>query len=857
MRQPHAVIALPNNIEIDARAQRNGLALVAAGYRVTMVGFGTGIPNESVIAGMPYRLTQAKPAGGRPAPTGPKPPSILYRLVRKAFHLTLRRRPPQKVAKAIARVEETAGAVVKQADKRVVRPAKGLIRKGVERIRRGGRQVEAPVEDPNAPFDWRKALPHVPVMVDAMRDVIIGLDPDLIVTDVHLLPLGVEVAEAQAAKGRRMGLLYDAREYVYGLASDDPNITRGFPALETEYMPKVDATFTVCEPIADFLARQYDLPVVPELVPNAPIATLPEVGRPITIRDFVELPDDAPLLVYAGGLSYHRGVHDVIAALPQLPGVHLAIGARRGSSYTDELEQLAKQKDVTARVHFVPFAPTHEVAEYLSSATAAIIPFLPVGNHNWAAPNKYFEAVQAGLPILTSDMEWLSERINRYGIGEVFEHSNPASVAAATKKLLDNLDHYRANLTPEVVEEHTFEHYEPVVVRVANSIIEPELLEGLRPSPLTENLGAIRTDMMRQRVPLADAELFGERPWLRIGCANTGGLPLLWADALMREHPEVIVESVWRHREQNLTFPVDETVLYQQWVSPAWQKKLAAKLRNRVTHVLTESGRSVVGAKYGAYFHEELDFFTETGIRLGLVFHGSDIRNPKVHASLEKDSPFADPHEELTAVLQKQVDELTPHVLDFDGPVFVTTNDLLDYLPHATWLPVVIDTNLWASETVPLQHEGPPVVFHVPSRRSMKGSEDIDAVCRQLADEGLITYLAGFELSRDEMLRDMLSADIVIDQIRIGDYGLTAVEGMSAGRVVIGHVADRVRQRIDGEVPIVEADAQSLRQVILGLVADPTRCAELSRAGRSYARRWHDGHHAAEVLSDFMGLARR
>lgn len=70
MRQPHAVIALPNNIEIDARAQRNGLALVAAGYRVTMVGFGTGIPNEGVIAGMPYRLTQAKPVGAVPRRPG-------------------------------------------------------------------------------------------------------------------------------------------------------------------------------------------------------------------------------------------------------------------------------------------------------------------------------------------------------------------------------------------------------------------------------------------------------------------------------------------------------------------------------------------------------------------------------------------------------------------------------------------------------------------------------------------------------------------------------------------------------------------------------------------------------------------
>lgn len=849
MRQPHAVIALPNNIEIDARAQRNGLALVAAGYRVTMVGFGTGIPNEGVIAGMDYRLTQARPTGGK-VPTGPKPPSVLYRIVRKIFHLTLRRRPPQKVVKAVARVEEAGGAVVKQLDKRVVRPAKGLFRKAVDK-------VNPTPEDPNAPFDWRRALPHVPVMVDAMRDVVAELDPDLIVTDVHLLPLGVEIAELQAAKGRRMGLLYDAREYVYGLASEDPNITRGFPALETEYMGKVDATVTVCEPIADFLARHYDLPEVPQLVPNAPIANLPEIGRPLTVRDVVNVPADAPLLVYAGGLSYHRGVHDVIAALPKLSGVHLAIGARRGSSYTDELQALAKQKGVTGRVHFVPFAPTHEVADYLASATAAIIPFLPVGNHNWAAPNKYFEAVQARLPILTSNMEWLSERVQRYGIGEVFEHSNPDAIVAATDKLLGDLDRYRANLTDEVVAEHTFEHYEPVVVQVANSIVEPELLEGLVPSRLTENLGAIRNDMLRQRVPLADSDLFEKRPWLRIGCANTAGLPLLWADAVMREHPEAIVESVWRHREQKLTFPVDETVLYQQWVSPAWQKQLAAKLGNRVTHVLTESGRSVVGARYGAQFHDELDFFKDKGIKLGLVFHGSDIRNPAVHASLEPASPFSDPTEELTAVLQKQVEQLTPHVLAFDGPVFVTTHDLLDYLPDATWLPVVVDTEVWSSDTVPLHHDGPPVVFHVPSKRAIKGSEDIDAVCRQLADEGLITYLAGFELTRDEMLADMLSADIVIDQLRIGDYGLTAVEAMSAGRLVVGHVAERVRARITDEVPIVETDAASLRDVLLSLIDDKERAAELSAAGRAYVERWHNGHHAAEVLTDFMGLARR
>lgn len=849
MQRPHAVIALPNNIEIDARAQRNALALLAAGYRVTMVGFGTGIPNEGVIAGIPYRLCQALPKRGAPAPTGPKPPSILYRIVRKIFHLTLRRRPPQKVAKAIASVEEAAGAVVKQANKRIVRPATQLVTRTAEKVTKP--------EGPNAPFDWRTALPHVPVMTEAMRDVVAELDPDLIVTDVHLLPMGAEVAELQRAKGKQMGLLYDAREYVYGLASDDPNITRGFPALEAESMAHVDATVTVCQPIADFLHEKYRLAEVPPLVPNAPIAKLPHTGEGLTIRDFLRIDADAPLLVYAGGLSYHRGVHDVVVALKDLPGVHLAIGARRESSYTDELEGIATTHGVRDRVHFVPFAPTHEVAEYLASGTAAIIPFLPVGNHNWAAPNKYFESVQARLPILTSNMDWLSERVTTLGIGEVFEHSNPASIVETTKKLLADLPRYQAKLTDELVAEHAFEHFEHVIVDVAQRITDPRLLPGLQPTKLRDNLAAIRSDMLHQRATLADSKLFEPRPWIRIGCANTGGLPQLWARSLMRRYPEAIAESVWRHREQALTFPADETVTYGQWVSPAWQKQLMAKLEDRVTHVLTESGRSVMGARFGAHFYDEILWFQRKGIRQGLVFHGSDIRNPRMHASLEPDSPFRDPTEELTAILQRQVEDLTPHVLSFDGPVFVTTNDLLDYLPLATWLPVVVNTDEWRPHTAPLAHDGKPIVFHVPSRRSMKGSESVDDVCRQLEAEGKISYRGLNQLTRDEMHREMLAADIVIDQIRLGDYGITAVEALAAGRVVVGHVAERVRQRIDGEVPITEATSETLREVLLDLIRDPARVAQLGAQGREYAIRWHDGTHSADVLAEFMGLEKR
>ncbi|MGO1385304.1 MAG: hypothetical protein ACTHU1_11040, partial [Arachnia sp.] len=150
-------------------------------------------------------------------------------------------------------------------------------------------------------------------------------------------------------------------------------------------------------------------------------------------------------------------------------------------------------------------------------------------------------------------------------------------------------------------------------------------------------------DMLGQRATLADSEIFESRPWLRIGNANSGGQPKLWATSLMREHPRAIAESVWLVRDQPVTFPADQNVTYQQWISPAWQRELVRKMKNRVTHVLTESGRPTVGAKLGKYFHEEINWFKEAGIAQALVFHGSDIRNPRVHAALELDSQFRDP----------------------------------------------------------------------------------------------------------------------------------------------------------------------------------------------------------------------
>ncbi|MEN9620530.1 MAG: hypothetical protein RL499_723, partial [Actinomycetota bacterium] len=99
-------------------------------------------------------------------------------------------------------------------------------------------------------------------------------------------------------------------------------------------------------------------------------------------------------------------------------------------------------------------------------------------------------------------------------------------------------------------------------------------------------------------------------------------------------------------------------------------------------------------------------------------------------------------------------------------------------------------------------------------------------------------------------------ADIVLDQFRIGTYGVAAIEAMASGRYVISNVGDYVRAEAErqlGEpVPIIEATAATLEQVLRDVVANPEAYRPLVDRGPAFARRYHDGRRAAEVLSEWL-----
>jgi glycosyltransferase involved in cell wall biosynthesis len=142
------------------------------------------------------------------------------------------------------------------------------------------------------------------------------------------------------------------------------------------------------------------------------------------------------------------------------------------------------------------------------------------------------------------------------------------------------------------------------------------------------------------------------------------------------------------------------------------------------------------------------------------------------------------------------------------------------------------------------------VIVHAPSSRRRKGTEHVVA-----AIEGLDADLELVEgLHHDEAFERYRAADIVVDQLNAGWYGLFAIEAMALGKPVVTFLHDEAVRRTEDafgvRVPIVSATKDTLRETLRPLVADAARRHALGVESRAYVERVHDVERIADRLLD-------
>lgn len=388
-------------------------------------------------------------------------------------------------------------------------------------------------------------------------------------------------------------------------------------------------------------------------------------------------------------------------------------------------------------------------------------------------------------------------------------------------------------------------------VRAATGVVPDGILARLMPG----SLGWDNASMRVSSAPSAPVRLL-------IGPTNSAGQAYRWSRAARRLPGVAAVNFMTSNvNTARFGFPADLVIPETGYLfARGWQRRQRAAVIDGFSHVLLESGRYLFGPQPWRSPTDVARALAERGIRVGLLWHGSDIRVPSEHASLEQDSPFGTRGHyppASTAILEANAIDRRKMVTDTDFAVFVSTPGLLD-VPRSRWLPVVVDPSQWRADEEPLSRRV-PVVAYVPSNSPMKGDESVDAQLAALEAEGLIRYRRLERVPSAEMPDVYRSADIVLDQFRLGDYGVAACEAMAAGRIVIGHVHDDVRRRVHEltgrRLPIVEARYDGVAAKVREILDDPAPWVARAAEGVSFVDEIHDGRLSALQLSDFLGVA--
>ncbi|NEN07012.1 glycosyltransferase family 4 protein [Diaminobutyricibacter tongyongensis] len=351
--------------------------------------------------------------------------------------------------------------------------------------------------------------------------------------------------------------------------------------------------------------------------------------------------------------------------------------------------------------------------------------------------------------------------------------------------------------------------------------------------------------------PSANPALDGETTRLYIGPANYAGQGREWAAAAQASREGTRAINMVVDVPGMIRFAADIEVPLRVYMgSGAWQKEQFEYV-GRFTHCLVESGRPLFGGLFGQDAFAEAAALAESGVSVAMMCHGSDVRQHARHRENHRWSPYAD-RSLYSRSAERRATEFVGGLERFDGPVFVSTPDLLDDVPFGIWCPVVVDTERWYPGAAPMERDR-PVVVHSPSSSAIKGSDLIEPHLRTLEDEGLIEYrrLEGVPWAQmPDIIRD---ADIVLDQFRIGSYGVAACEALSTGRVVVGQVADHVRARVEertgSELPIIEANVETVGVVVRELLGDRDRARRVAADGQRFVTELHGGFAAAETLS--------
>ena len=227
----------------------------------------------------------------------------------------------------------------------------------------------------------------------------------------------------------KLKLVYDCHEFEAERNGKPRWMLRLVYAFEWLFIRWACDVITVSPSIAKAYQSRYGLKTV-HLIRNAPHRKA-DVTKSDRFRANFGIPADQRIFLYQGAFVSNRGLEQTLLAFERLPNVHLVC---MGYGNLETLVKVASAKH--ANIHFQPAVPYHEVLAYTASADVGLLSVQPSClSYLYCLPNKLFEYIQAGIPILANRLTDCEALITEYRIGTTIASFEPDLLVQAIQEM--------------------------------------------------------------------------------------------------------------------------------------------------------------------------------------------------------------------------------------------------------------------------------------------------------------------------------------------------------------------------------------------------------------------------------------
>ncbi len=247
------------------------------------------------------------------------------------------------------------------------------------------------------------------------------------------------------SKIKRIPLVYDSHEYFIGVPELEKN---GFArkiwlAIEKWIFPKLKHVFTVNQSIAELYQKQYNINI--NIVRNIPLKRLTTISK---TREELGLPMDKKIIILQGaGINIDRGVEELVQSMQWIKNsILLIIG---NGDIIESLKTKTDELQLNEKVKFINRLTYNELINYTANADLGLTVDKDSNlNYKFSLPNKLFDYISAGIPVLASNLPEVKRIVEKYKVGEILYSHKPEIMAQTIENMLNNKEkllEYKAN----------------------------------------------------------------------------------------------------------------------------------------------------------------------------------------------------------------------------------------------------------------------------------------------------------------------------------------------------------------------------------------------------------------------------